>query len=38
MCVWGGGGGGVLVQKFLRYKEDGSYGYGCSEYKVFFYQ
>ena len=30
-----GGGGGVLVQKILRYTYslvDGSYGYSCSEY------
>ena len=29
-----GGGGVALVQKFLKYKVDGSYGYGWSEYKV----
>ena len=28
------GGGVLLVQKFLRYKVDGSYGYSCNEYKV----
>ena len=26
----------VLVQKFLRFNEDGSYGYSCSEYSDFF--
>ena len=28
-------GEGLLVQKFVRFKEDGSYGYSCSEYLVF---
>ena len=34
--VGGGGGGGVLARywfkSLLRYKDDGSYGYSCSEY------
>ena len=29
-----GGGRGLLVRKFLRYKVDGSYDYTCSEYDV----
>ena len=28
----GGGTGTLLVQKSLRYKDDGSYDYSCSEY------
>ena len=35
MCVWGGGGGGLLVQKFLRYRVYGSYGVSVVNTKMF---